>query len=122
MINLDSQTDMYDTYQSACGPQTDLGGYIDSSPEKASMGSLRGIWICTKPLDGWDSGICDQGSIIVNSALLTDYTQRRKTFCHEIGHSVGLWHGTGYGGCMVSGTSSNTAYASHHVWHINTRF
>lgn len=33
MMNLDSQTDMYDTYMAPCTSQTDIGGYLDTSPE-----------------------------------------------------------------------------------------
>lgn len=35
MANLDAQTDAYDTYASVCGPHTDIGAHLNSSPEKA---------------------------------------------------------------------------------------
>lgn len=120
MSNLDNQTDMYDTYSSTCGPQTDIGGYLNSSPEWTLGASSLGIAICTKPIGNWGSGVCDQGSMIINSSLLNTYLKVRKTTCHEVGHFAGLHHDTGEGGCMVSGYSSNVAYAvPHHVGHIN---
>ncbi|PJJ61713.1 zinc-dependent metalloprotease family protein [Compostimonas suwonensis] len=122
MINLDAQTDMYDTYQSVCGPQTDLGGYLNTSPEWTLGSSTRGLYSCTKPIGSYGSGVCDQASVLVNTSLLPNYAQRKKTFCHEIGHAAGLYHDTGIGGCMVSGSSTATSYAAHHVAHINSAY
>jgi hypothetical protein len=121
MINLDNQTVMSDTYQATCGPQTDIGGYLNSSPEyPAGLASdTRGISVCTKKLS---SKTCDQATLVINLALLPDYTQRRKTLCHEVGHLAGLAHGSTYGGCMVSGASSNITYSTHHVLHINAAY
>lgn len=115
--NLDSQTDMTDTYVSGCGPYTDA---IFSLSNSSSMGAgVRGSTQCTAFTGG---GRCETAQIKLNTQLLTDYTQRRKTACHELGHSVGLSHGSTYGGCMVSGVSSNSTYSSHHVSHINATF
>lgn len=123
MANLDAQTDMYRTYSNPCGPQTDIGGYLNTSPERPSgLGSTtRGVWICTKRVAG-RTNTCDQGSMVINTALLPDYYQRRKTMCHEIGHAAGLTHTSTYGGCMVSGSSTNVHYSSHHVSHINAAY
>ena len=123
MKNLDSQTDMYRTYSSTCNGHTDIGGYLNTSPEYPSgIGSTtRGLLLCTKKVSG-KVYTCDQASLVLNTSLLPDYTQRRKTLCHEIGHAVGLTHGSTYGGCMVSGTSSNITYATHHVNHINAAY
>ena len=84
--------------------------------------NVRGRYSCTKPLNGYGGGVCDQASVYVNTQLLSTYGQRRKTFCHEVGHSVGLHHGTGVGGCMVSGSSTASTYAAHHVIHINAAY
>ena len=44
-------------------------------------------------------------------------------FCHELGHSVGLFHDTGYGGCLVSGFSSTfNGYSTHHINHMNAMY
>lgn len=124
MTNLDSQTDMYDTYASSCGSQTDIRGARSTS---AGMGStVRGSYQCTKFVT--TGSVCDQGTILMNVDLLTDYQQRRKTFCHEIGHSVGLQHNStqSYKDCMISGSVSNlamwTVYESHHISHINNAY
>lgn len=123
MMNLDSQTDMYDTYMAPCTSQTDIGGYLDTSPEYPNGigATTRGLFLCTKKVAS-NSTTCDQGSLVVNTSLLTSYEQRQKTFCHEIGHAAGLTHGSTYGGCMVSGSSTNVTYSAHHVAHINANY
>jgi predicted Zn-dependent protease len=40
----------------------------------------------------------------LNSRLLGDATQRRKTTCHELGHALGLEHNSSTNSCMRSGT------------------
>lgn len=121
MQTLDSQTDMVDVYRPTCIPHTDIGGYLNSSPEFPSgLGpGVRGVWACTAKLSAY---VCDRGSLVLNTALLGDPAQRRKTLCHEIGHAAGLSHGSTYGGCMVSGSSTASTYSSHHVAHINAAY
>jgi hypothetical protein len=71
----------------------------------------------------------------LNIDLLLDYTQRRKTLCHEIGHSVGLQHYTSAGSgavpgenndCMKSGPVDGDVwwieYSDHHQAHIDTAY
>ncbi|MFE7846768.1 hypothetical protein ACFUTX_16400 [Microbacterium sp. NPDC057407] len=123
MANLDSQTQMYDTYQPTCGTQTDIGGYLNTSPEVNLTGTaIRGIALCTKPLGGWGSTRCDQGSLVINTSLVSG-TQARKTLCHEIGHFTGLYHysGTSYS-CMVSGSSTTITYSPSEVSLINAKY
>lgn len=43
-------------------------------------------------------------SVELNSRLLGDATQRRKTTCHELGHALGLEHNSSTNSCMRSGT------------------
>lgn len=131
MVNLDSQTEMYDTYSASCGSQTDLRG-IRSTDAFLGFG-VRGSYQCTKFITA--NYRCDQGELRVNIDVLTDYTQRRKTFCHEIGHSVGLAHYTSAGSgvvlgenndCMKSGKVESNLwwieYSDHHQWHIDQVF
>ena len=129
MISLDNQTDMYDTYSSSCGSQTDVQGERSSN---AYMPGIRGSYMC---LTFVAAGVCDTARLQMNVDLLTDYTQRRKTFCHEVGHSVGLEHYTSAGSrvvagenndCMKNGTVSGELwwkeYSQHHRDHINQAY
>ncbi|MER7796629.1 hypothetical protein [Microbacterium sp. NPDC096154] len=125
MAYLDSATDMYDTYTATCGAQTDIGGWLNSSKEIDLRGStVLGAALCTKPLGGWGNGKCDQGSLVVHSALTGSGAQFAKTMCHEIGHFTGLWHysSSNPGSCMVSGASSLTTYSTAERALINGRY
>ena len=130
MVNLDNQTDMFDTYMNPCGPQTDLHGVSGSN---ASMPGTRGSYECLTFVV--NLAVCDTGRLRVNVDLLLDYTQRRKTFCHEVGHSVGLQHYTSAGtgvvpgennDCVKNGTVSGEIwwieYSQHHRDHINSAY
>ncbi|MFT4260416.1 hypothetical protein [Microbacterium sp.] len=132
MVNLDNQTDLYDTYMNPCGTQTDLGGHINGNTGEVELSdSILGQYICTKKLS--KNARCDQASLIFNigSSWLQASTwgwnatqlanARRNVLCHEIGHAVGLYHNTGVGGCMTSGVPSIAIlnYPQHHVGHIN---
>lgn len=100
MWQLDAQTDMSDTFFSACVAHVDVGGYINRSPEIDPLPSgYLGMQLCTLGILG-SPQVCDQSSIIISGPLLTDASHRRKTLCHEVGHSVGLIHNSGFGGCM----------------------
>ncbi len=129
MISLDNQTDMYDEYASACGPQTDIKA---ERVNNSVMAGSRGSYLC---LTLTSAGRCDVGRLRVNVDALTDYTQRRKTLCHEVGHSVGLPHYTSRGSgvvngenndCMKSGTVTGELwwieYSQHHRDHINQAY
>lgn len=122
MANLDAQTDAYDSYSSTCGPNTDLGGYLDESPEKVLVAGERGWTLCTKRL-AYSSTVCDQFSLILHSDFAVSSAQRSKTLCHEIGHAVGLRHvenGIPGWGCMEQGAVLSTSYVAHHVSHVNS--
>jgi hypothetical protein len=129
MISPDNQTDMYDEYSSSCGPQADLRGERYNS---VSLGTLRGRYTC---LTMASAGVCDVGKLEVNVDVLTDCTRRRKTFCHEVGHSVGLQPYTSVGtgivagennDCMKSGTVGSEPwwkeYSQYHRDHINQAY
>lgn len=124
MVNLDAQTDMYDTYQATCGSQTDIGAYFNSSPEIPPLQpGTYGAWQCTKRLAS-NSSICDQGSLVINTSMANTAGQIRKTLCHEVGHAAGLMHGTSavVSGCMISGQGTWSTYSAHHVAHINSAY
>lgn len=87
-------------------------------------GGVRGETYC----EDFDGGVCDQNYINIDSTAIAGQTgptneNVRKTICHELGHSVGLTHGSTYGGCMVSGSVTAALtwrrYSDHHVNHIN---
>lgn len=115
--NLDGQTDMYDTYYSLCNASIDAQFHISNS---AAMGStVRGAYVCVLKASTY---VCNGARLLLNENLLTSATARQKTACHELGHSAGLSHNGSYGGCMVSGASSNRTYSAHHVAHINAAY
>jgi len=129
MINLDNQTDMYDLYSGSCGSQTDVQAERSSNQY---MPGTRGSYQC---LTFVSARVCDTGRLEMNVNLVTDYTQRRKTFCHEIGHSIGFPHYTSAGAgviagenndCMKSGTVSGEQwwieYSQQHRDHANIAY
>jgi len=133
MVNLDSQTSYFDTLPPPpCFAQTDVWFQVTVLPA-----GVRGDWSCRLWGDGAD-GVPNSGDercagatvrISSDPLVLTNDHQRRKTTCHEIGHSVGLAHGTDtttfWNDCMVSGAVPAgiqwEQYNAHHIVHANSR-
>jgi hypothetical protein len=129
MENLDTQTDYSDLRRNICGPLVNTHFVLDDTID------ARGSALCTARNDGADDiagnldDRCTDAVIRLNPDLLTVEHQRLKTACHEIGHTVGLAHGsdttTFWNDCMVNGTVAAgaqwTRYNAHHVAHINSR-
>jgi hypothetical protein len=100
MDNSLEPTDMIVTEDDACYSYTDVWWFEDD------LGAgTRGRWEC------WDlstnGDVCLSANVLLNKTELDqgpyDYEDRRKTACHELGHSVGLEHGNGKNDCMVNG-------------------
>jgi hypothetical protein len=68
------------------------------------------VYAVNSPLDWYGqttwAANAPQGPVKVelNSRLLGDATQRRKTTCHELGHALGLDHNSSTNSCLRSGT------------------
>lgn len=120
MYYLDATTDMSDSAGS-CQNSTDVWWF------NANLtGSLRGSRVCAVAAS---STVCDRSNVSLDFQQLdigsNDWYDRRKTSCHELGHSVGLNHDSS--GCMISGEVPSTAtswlrYNSHDVGHINDQY
>lgn len=133
MVNLDTQTSYFDTYPAPpCLGQTDIWFEVT-----ALAAGVRGEWTCRLWGDGAD-GVpgtgderCAGATVRISNdpTVLVNDHQRRKTTCHEIGHSIGLAHGTDtttfWDDCMVSGTVAPgiqwEQYNAHHIAHANSR-
>lgn len=62
---------------------------------------------------------CTQASVHLDSADLTTASFRASAACHELGHTLGLTHGSA--GCMRNPVPTNsTTYSAHHVAHVQT--
>jgi hypothetical protein len=118
MNNLANQTDMSVTYISRCEAITDV---LFSVTDSSVIGSnVRGATACLTFIP--NTSICNTSRVWLNSDLLTTYSARRKTSCHEVGHSVGLSHAPTGDDCMISGSYTYSSYNSHHVGHINAAY
>lgn len=124
MVNLDSQTDMTRSYSSTCYSSTDVV-WIEGD----LAGTLRGSRGCVKAIS---STICDSSELTLDYAQIDvgsdDDEDRKKTACHELGHSVGLGHHDTSSDCMRNGAVPSTAlqyrqYRDHVVTsHINPNY
>jgi len=93
-----------------CNSGTDV--YWKASTTQTAYGS----YIC----DDLNSGICDNASITILNSTILPQSNRRKTMCHELGHTGGLAHYSGTTlDCMVSGLVTNTTYRAHAISHLN---
>ncbi len=136
MANLDTQTSYTDQWPQP-GPCADITDVYFQLSTTATLGTTRGDYRCRL----WNNGVdgrpssgderCESAIIRINSStgVLTSDHQRRKTICHEIGHSVGLAHGTDtttfYNDCMLTGAVAEGTqweqYNLHHRNHANSR-
>lgn len=119
MYYLESHSDMsVGKLWSRCTNNTDI---LFTVKDSASMTPfVRGSTSCRVWVTFGD--VCDSFVVLFNSDLLLTYTQRRKTACHEIGHSVGLSHAPTGDDCMISGNYGYAGYNQHHVSHINYNY
>lgn len=117
---LDSATIMTTYSQSVCNPWIDAQFHVSGNSEMGS--GFRGYTACLLSQTDNINHVCGGALIFLNADILTSYGQRRKTICHETGHSVGLMHGSVASDCMVSGSSTLDFYNSHHLAHVNSAY
>lgn len=118
---LGEPTDMITSYED-CVAGTDVWVYDGIYGQ-----GWYGMYECK---DEAPNGSCYSSWMRIDREEAQSYEQRRKTSCHEIGHSVGLRHfANGSPGpnnsntsCMVSGPYLNSYYSSHEEGHINDRY
>lgn len=130
MRNLTSQTNMTKN-RTGCNSTIDIV-WRSGVPAGEDPNRLRGLYRCRTLQNSQE---CEKSQVWINSSLLNGQSQttlnRRKTSCHEVGHSGGIAHG-GYSGngnqihfsshsCMVSGriSSGHQKYNNHQVRHWN---
>lgn len=132
MSTIDSTTDLVSQFpttpQNCEFRETDIWWLNFNLPA-----GVRGRAVC-QWVASWDDTLCKSDDLQIDIAEIDignfDWEDRRKTACHELGHAVGLQHGTssGAGSCMILGEIPNTnlqyrRYSSHHInSHINVRY
>lgn len=139
-VSEDLKSGIREAEWSALHNGTDTEVNYDSTCKYSGSGETDVVWFQTNLPYGkrgttfcedFDGSHCDQFYIDIDLAEINvgsyDEYDEAKTTCHELGHSVGLTHGSTYGGCMVSGEVPGTSvqyrrYSPHHVWHINNWF
>ena len=117
LTNLQNQTNVTVQESVTCSADTDVAFMVKNG---SFWAGIRGQTACRKFAQ--QAGVCAGSIIVLNSDLLNDYQNRRKTACHELGHSVGLSHAATGDDCMISGSSSLINYNAHHVSHINSYY
>lgn len=114
MISLDNQTRFTRDFRD-CG-----GGEVDVVFQNYRDDRYLGEYQC---LAYGATGRCRHAAVRLNTYVTGNtYRQNRKTLCHEVGHSGGLWHNTGNDDCMISGyvnDDNHKTYNGHHVDHLN---
>lgn len=116
--------------QVTCSSSTD----VRFASLTASPVTWRGIYECQSVVSG-QTAKCNSARVTLNLFHLPDQFQRKKTACHETGHSVGLRHYSSHEGpgtnntlsCLISGSvpeqSKYIRYSDHEVTnHINDRY
>ena len=126
MVNLDTQTELFDSFQATCDVVHDDIIWLDGNLPDGVRGQAPCIiWISHDP------DVCDSYDIVLDPAELNegsnDELDTTKTACHEVGHTVGLSHSPTGDDCMRSGEIPSTdvkwrKYNSHHVGHINNYY
>lgn len=126
MYWLDQTTQMSDSPKATCVNSTDAKWYKTDLPP-----GYRGLAECA--VVGDIPTVCDRTNLHLDFVELDigglDWEDRRKTACHELGHSVGLNHHPAGSseGCMVSGEIPSAdvqwrRYTTHDVGHINAAY
>ena len=124
MYWLDATTSMVDQAQSCLG-YTDVWWY------KANLAAgYRGERLCA--VVGDIPSVCDRSNIYLDFGEIDigglDWEDRRKTACHELGHSIGLGEEPGSAYCMMSGPIPSAdltyrRYSPHDITeHINAEY
>jgi hypothetical protein len=95
-------------------------GGTDAILRDTAIVPVRGSYVC----DDFSGSECTSAMVYINRGWFYDtyapserYGQMRKTWCHEIGHSVGLRHHDD--DCMIEGDSTASTYTVHHIAHID---
>jgi hypothetical protein len=124
--SLDAQTQMT-ADRVGCTSATDVRWFDANLP-----GSIRGQYDCTNPGNPGPGDICLASDVTLDPDEINqgddDPEDRKKTACHEVGHSVGLIHGDNKDDCMINGPIPDTTaqwrnFSNHHVQdHINPTY
>ena len=110
MDYLESSTDFSGGSHQSCNSGTDV--YFERHDDL----DVRGQYQCFDR----SGNECDRAHVRISGDTdMLPRNQRRKTLCHEIGHSAGATHHDSGWGCMVSGTSTSEIYFSHTRTHMN---
>lgn len=120
--SIDVDTDVQDLFVGTCDSTVDVE-WRDANLDPGVRGqyqciSLSGT-ICFASRVTLDPDELDEGFF--------DFWDRRKTACHEAGHSLGLRHGARKGDCMRNGEIPNTdlrwrRFNDHHIFHIDLTY
>ncbi len=111
MEYLESSTDFEGGSLQTCNSGTDI--YF----QRYNTTEYRGQYEC---FDRGGGNRCDRAHVRISSnRSKLPAAQRRKTICHEVGHTAGAEHHDSDWGCMVSGSSTAETYVAHTRDHMN---